>query len=166
MRSFVSNVVVGSATLLCLVSLGCGLPVAEGCPRATGVFQGTYSYLSGSCEPSFKGRALQLQADDPGNTVRTVNNLSDSVTTEINLIGCTIGMKQEITDMIGNRKISALAGDLMVEDESALSGRITRTEYMPDGATVRCTGQYNATYTRDGAVLGAAAEHALMSQPQ
>jgi hypothetical protein len=90
-----------------------------------------------------------------------MNYLSDSVTTEINLIGCTIAMTQQITVSQGTKKISELSGELDVEDASALSGMVTRTEYMPDGTTVRCTGNYNATYTLDSAPLGGAAQHAL-----
>jgi hypothetical protein len=163
MRSFVL-IKFGAALVVGVVGLGaCGQPTAESCPRAIGTFTGQYSFISGTCEPSFQGRELQLEKDDPGNTVRKVNNLSDSVTTEINLIGCTIGVKQEITDTAGVKKISDINGDLNVEDASALSGEIARTEYMPDGTTVRCTAQYNATYTLDGAVIGTAAQHALSS---
>jgi len=159
MRTFDFTII--CAALLGLWSTGCGVPVATECPRAIGVFHGRYTYMTGTCEPALQGRALLLESDDPGNTVRKVNNLSDVVTTEINLIGCTIGMKQDITDTLGTHKIQSLMGDLSVHDGTALSGQIYRTEYMPDGSTVRCTGTYDATYTRDGAVLGGAAEHAL-----
>jgi hypothetical protein len=156
----VDSLIIGAA-LVGLSSAACGVPTATECPRAIGVFKGRYSYVSGTCEPSLTGRALLLESDDPGNTVRKVNNLSDVVITEINLIGCTIGMKQDITDTQGTRKISSLSGDLMVHDASELVGQIQRQEYMPDGTTLRCSGMYNATYTRDGAVLGGAAERAL-----
>jgi hypothetical protein len=146
-----------------LSALGCGSPTAEGCPRAIGVFHGSYTYLDGNCGASLEGRALLLEKDDPGNTVRKVNNLSDSVITEINLIGCSIGMKQEIISA-AMLKLSDLQGDLEVEDESALSGVVEHHEYMPDGSTVRCTGHYNATYTLDNTILGGAAEHALGAQ--
>jgi hypothetical protein len=74
-------------------------------------------------------------------------------------------VKQDITDASGNKKMSEISGELNVEDETALSGEILRTEYMPDGATVRCSGYYNATYTLDGAgassLVGGAAQTAL-----
>jgi hypothetical protein len=159
MRIF-DSLIIGAA-LMGLWSMGCGVPTAQECPRAIGVFHGRYSYVTGTCEPALKGRALLLESDDPGNTVRKVNNLSDVVITEINLIGCTIGMKQDITDTQGMRKITSLAGELTVHDGSELTGQISRMEYMPDGSTVRCNGTYNATYTRDEAVLGGAAERAL-----
>jgi hypothetical protein len=163
MRSFVLNVV--GAALLGLGWAGCGQPTATHCPRATGIFYGQYSYLTGTCDPSFQGRALLLDKDDPGNTTRKVNSLSDSVETETTLIGCTIAMRQEITDPEGLRKISEVHGDLTVEDDATLYGELTRTEYMPDGTTVRCTGQYDAYYTLDGAVIGSAAESALRAAP-
>jgi hypothetical protein len=157
---------VGAAILglgLGVAAAGCGQETVSGCPRAVGVFHGQYSYVGGTCEPQYQARTLSLGKDDPTNTTTTTNYLSDSVTTEINLIGCTIDMKQQITDSMGTKKISELRGELAVEDASALSGPITRTEYMPDGTTVRCTGQYDATYSLDSAPLGGAAQHALSS---
>jgi hypothetical protein len=142
---------------------GCGQDVVTGCPRAVGVFQAQYSYMNGTCEPQYQARPLSLGKDDPINTTTTTNYLSGSVTTEIDLIGCTIAMKQQIMDSEGTKKVAELSGNLSVEDASALSGAITRTEYMPDGTTVRCMGQYNATYSLDQAPLGGAAEHALSS---
>jgi hypothetical protein len=52
-------------------------------------------------------------------------------------------------------------GDLQVSQDDSLSGQIARTEYMPDGTTVRCAGLYDATYTREGTALGGAVTHAL-----
>jgi hypothetical protein len=165
MRSF-SSIMMGAAVLGLgfVAAAGCGQSTVTGCPRAVGVFHGQYSYITGTCEPQFQGRTLTLDKDDPGNTVRKVNNLSDSVTTEINLIGCTIGMTQQITDTGGTKKISEVSGDLDVEDASALSGQILRTEYMPDGTTIRCSGRYNATYSLETAPVGGAAQHALTAQ--
>ena len=159
MRSFVS--IVSGTVMLCLVSASCGREVAEGCPRAIGVFHGQYSYLSGSCGPTFQGRPINIESTDTGEVMKTTNSLSDSVTTRINLVGCTIGMRQEISDMQGMRLVSAIAGDLDVEDSTALSGQITRIEYMADGTTVRCTGQYNAYYSLDDVMIGGAAQTAL-----
>lgn len=161
MRSFFS--IMTGAAVLSLISTGCGQEVATGCPRAIGTFHAQYSYLSGSCEQTFQGRALLLEKSDLDTTTKRVISLSDSVTTEINLIGCTIGIKQQITDVEGARLISAIAGDLEVEDGTALSGQITRTEYMDDGKTVRCSGQYNAYYSLDDVMIGGAAQNALGS---
>jgi hypothetical protein len=162
MRSFVL-IAIGAA-LLGLGSASCGQGAAESCPRALGVFHGQYSYITGTCEPAFTGRPLVMEKNDLSNTVKKTSNLSDSVTTEINLIGCTIGMKQEITDLVGSKKISEVSGDLEVEDASALSGRVLRVEYMDDGTTIRCSGQYNAFYSVDSAQLGGAAQTALQQQ--
>jgi hypothetical protein len=71
-------------------------------------------------------------------------------------------MRQNITEPGPSaRLISTLKGDLQVAEDESLSGQIARTEYMADGSTVRCAGLYDATYTRDGAVLGGAVQHAL-----
>jgi hypothetical protein len=164
MRSIRLNTVGAAILGLGLVAAGCGQSTVSGCPRAVGVFHGQYSYINGTCEPQYQARTLSLGKDDPTNTTTTMNYLSDSVTTEINLIGCTIAMNQQITASQGTKKISELSGELDVEDSSALSGAVTRTEYMPDGTTVRCMGQYNATYTLDSAPLGGAAQHALTAQ--
>jgi hypothetical protein len=164
MRSFCSIMIGAAALGLGFVAAGCGQSTAQGCPRAVGVFHGQYSYINGTCEPQFTGRALTLDKSDPGTTFRKDSSLSDSTNTEITLIGCTIGMKQEITDTAGNKRISEVMGDLDVEDATALSGEVTRTEFMPDGTTIRCTGNYNATYTLDSAPVGGAVQHALTAQ--
>jgi hypothetical protein len=161
MRSF-DFIMIGAA-LLGLGSVGCGQPVSGACQRAIGVYHGRYSFLTGTCEPTLQGRALVLEKDDLQSTIKKQTTLSDVVTTEINLIGCMIGMRQDITDTGQQRMKSSLKGDLEVGQDDSLSGQISRVEYMPDGSTVRCTGTYNALYTRDGAIIGSAAEHALAS---
>ncbi|HEY2734419.1 MAG TPA: hypothetical protein VGI70_10565, partial [Polyangiales bacterium] len=113
MRSF--RLIMAGAALLCLDAVGCGQPTATGCPRAIGSFHGAYTYINGSCEPTFEGRTLLLTKDAPGSSVSTENNLADSVTTEINLIGCTIGVKQDISDVTSMKKMSEISGELNVE---------------------------------------------------
>jgi hypothetical protein len=164
MRSF-GSMLIGAAVFSLGLTSGCGQPTATGCPRAIGTFTGTYTFISGTCEPTFQARSLDLQEDAAGDTTNTTKTLSDAVTTEINLSGCTIGMTQMVTDPDGTHLISQVRGQLAVEDESALAGMMSRTDYMPDGVAIRCTAQYNATYTLDGTAatttLGAAAQHAL-----
>jgi hypothetical protein len=160
MRSF--DLIMVGAALVGLGGAACGQPTAGECSRAIGVYNGRYAYLTGTCEPTLQGRPLVLAKDDSTNTTKTMGSLSDVVTTEINLIGCRIGMRQNITAPGPTaRLISTLKGDLQVSEDDSLSGQIARTEYMPDGTTVRCAGLYDATYTRDGITLGGAAQHAL-----
>jgi hypothetical protein len=132
------------------------------CQRPTGSFHPTYSVVAGNCT-QFAGRDLNLNADDQLSTVSTVNSLADSVTTEVNLVGCTVGFKQRVMDSMGVRLVSRLEGELNVEDESALSGQLSYMEYMPDGATERCRSQVEVSYTHmNSNALGTAAQRALM----
>ena len=161
MRSF-DFIKIGTAVAGLIGALGCGQPVTGQCSRAIGVYHGRYSFVSGTCEPTLQGRALVLEQGDLTNTLKKTITLSDVVTQETNLIGCTIGVTQQITDnSVAMRMISTLKGDLQVSEDESLSGTMLRTEYMPDGSTIRCMGLYNALYTRDGAVIGSAAERAL-----
>jgi hypothetical protein len=87
--------------------------------------------------------------------------LADVVITETLLKGCELRVGQRVT---GEGAVSgraqtrtAIAGTLGVVDETNLSGTIERTDFMEDGQTVRCSAQYDAWYTRDDLLLGAAA---------
>ena len=161
MRSF--DFIMIGATLLILSTAGCGQTTPPTCSRTIGVYTGRYQFIGGTCEATLKGRPLIFKQDDQSNTVTQMGSLSDVVTTEINFIGCTIGMKQDITDTGRQKMISSIRGQLSVGEDDSLSGEVFRTEYMPDGSTIRCMGAYNAVYTRDGGTLGSAAEHALGS---
>jgi hypothetical protein len=144
---------------------GCGQPVAVPCNRLTGVFHGQYRLQSGSCEQTFQGRALYLEKNATGTTIRRDINLAESVETEVTLIGCQIAVRQEISEPMGLTKISEVRGELNIDQDQTLYGELTRTEYMPDGTTPRCTGQYEAYFTSENAVIGSAAESALRDGP-
>jgi hypothetical protein len=133
------------------------------CKKPVGAYHAAFQVMDGNCTPPLS-RDLTLEADADQNTRITTTTLSDSVTTEINLIGCTIGVKQQITDTMGLVLKSRLEGELQVMGESAseLEGTLAYKEYMPDGATVRCASNVNASFTlSSSAPLGAAAAHAL-----
>jgi hypothetical protein len=160
MRRLRRYVVVAGAVLMSALGAGCALGEGQ-CPRPIGAYRGTYTVLNGNCAEAM-GRDIDFSKDDQLSTVKTNNTLSDSVTTEINLVGCTIGVSQSVSDASGVHMISSLNGDLNVEDEAALSGQLNYAEYMPDGTTQRCTSQVAASYTLQGTgALGAAAQHAL-----
>jgi len=137
---------------------GCGVPVEGSCKRPVGNFHGAYTIADGNCGP-FAGRDLLIGAEDPGSTTRDLKTLSDKVTTEVTLIGCSINLAQKITDPEGITTYSELSGVLNVlDDESALEGVMSYTEYMPDGLTQRCRSTVNALYTLSGGTIGAAAQ--------
>jgi hypothetical protein len=172
MRSFRSFEMVGALCVLSSAALSGCVPGNGQCRKPVGEYHAAYTVMDGNCNQPLS-RDIVLDADADQNTRTTTTTLSDSVTTEINLIGCTIGVKQEIKDSMGLVVKSNLQGELQVMGESAseLEGTLQYKEYMPDGATVRCVSNVNASYTlssNPGAPLGAAAAHALgqVSPPQ
>ena len=156
MRKLAPWVALGTLTLAVLGVSGCKDASADSCPNVQGVFLASYQMLAGSCG-TFEGNALSLAKDEHGMVTKVENRLSDSVTTEVIFKGCTLSVKQSV-DAMGAR-MSEISGDLDVEDSSQLSGMMTRTEYMPDGA-IKCNGVYDAHYTRQDVVVGGAVQHA------
>jgi hypothetical protein len=162
MRSF-CKLFVGAALLAGSGSAACGQPVEGACKRPIGTFHGTYTIMDGNCT-AFAGRDLTLEKEDLSNTEKALTTLSDKVTTEVTLIGCTIGVIQKISDPAGTVLFSVLDGNLNVLDgDSALEGTMQYTEYMPDGVTKRCVSNVDAMYTLAGGPIGAAAQTALQS---
>lgn len=168
MRSFRCSVVLGVA----LGALFTGCTANGQCPRPIGKFVGSYTPVSGNCT-NIKSRALLFNAEKESSSIDTLDSLSDSVTTEVNLIGCTITVEQSISDAQKTRMIAHIAGDLDVEDENALSGTLAYQEFLPDGTTQACFSEVQVSYVKQGAAagvtaagttttFGAAAEAALM----
>lgn len=174
MRSFCfyglgGTVLGGLIAMLSMHSSGCVQGQGQ-CPRPIGQFHATYNVLNGNCTSTI-ARDLTLSKDDQQNTVGTNKTLSEAVTTEVNLVGCTIGVKQRITDPEGTKLIADLDGELTVQDESALVGTMNYIQYMPDGMTQQCHSEVSASYTLGGAsqastAIGAAAQHALSTPAQ
>jgi hypothetical protein len=159
----------GLIAMISMHSSGCVQGQGQ-CPRPIGQFHASYNLLNGNCTSAI-ARDLTLSQDDQQSTSSTSSNLSEAVTTEVNLIGCTIGVKQRITDPMGTKLIADLDGELTVQDESALVGTMNYVQYMPDGVTKQCTSQVNASYTLNGATqaasaIGAAAQHAVSTPAQ
>ena len=146
----------GSVVLL-LAGLGCKDASLRACPKVTGIFEASYQRLEGSCQPMFQANTLTMESTTKDMVTKIENRLSNSITTEVTLKGCAVGLKQSVSE--DGHTTSQIAGDLDVQTASSLSGMITRTEYMTDGS-ISCNGVYEATYTRQDVVLGAATERA------
>lgn len=149
------------ALLLAGNLLGCNAPVQSNCPKPVGVYKAQYSLLSGSCSNAYQPFTLRFERDDPASVTRTETRLADVVITETLLKGCELHVGQRVTGEgagsgTSNTR-SAIAGTLGVVDDTNLAGTIERTDFMEDGTTVRCSSQYDAWYTRDDLLLGAAA---------
>ena len=151
---------VGGGLLLAGTFLGCNQELQGNCPKPVGVYKAEYSMLSGTCMPGFEPFSLKFEADDPNSTTRTETRLADVIITETLLKGCELQVGQRVTgegSSTGKPATrSAIAGTLGVVDQGSLSGTVQRTDFLEDG-TVRCTAQYDAWYTRDDLLLGAAA---------
>jgi hypothetical protein len=131
---------------------------AEPCPRPVGNFVGTYGLLDGTCTRT-PTQALSFPDDDKAQTVNRVNSAAGPVNTELNRLGCTVGIKQDWMDQ--GAKV-AIQGQLTVEDGSNLTGQVYYQEYMADGVTMRCQSRLDASYSlQDGIPIGAAAQAAL-----
>jgi hypothetical protein len=148
---------VGSASFLAASLIACNAPLAENCPKPIGVFKPEYSQVAGTCQPGYQPFQLKFEADDPNSTTVTETRFADTVTTETLLKGCELNLKQTLTAENTNTTRMALEGSLAVVDESQLHGTVQRVDFMDDGATVRCSATYEALYTLDGLLLGAAA---------
>ena len=142
-------------------SFGCNAELPGNCPKPLGVYKAEYSLIAGNCSPNYQPYSLTFKSDDPTNTIYTEKRLADVVITEILLKGCELKVGQRVTGegaatgMTQTR--SAIAGTLGVIDDATLNGTIERIDFMPDGQTVRCSAQYEAWYSRDDLLLGAAA---------
>lgn len=168
MRSFRFSVV----QVVALGALFSGCAESGQCPRPLGAFAGTYRPVSGNCT-NIKSRDLVF-SNDPEESVQTITQtLSDSVTTEVNLIGCTIAVEQSIQTPQTKLMIAHLEGNLAVEDARALSGRLTYQEFLADGKTPACWSEVEVSYTQQNiggtvaaagggqTTIGAAAQAAL-----
>ncbi|HKU40945.1 MAG TPA: hypothetical protein VJR89_22440 [Polyangiales bacterium] len=135
--------------------------MAGSCPKPLGTYKPEYRMLSGTCAPGYGAFDLQFEADDPPSTSRTTKRLADVVITETLVKGCELRVQQRVTGegAVAGQSLtrSAIAGTLGVLSENQLNGTIERTDFMDDGQTVRCSAQYEAWYTRDDLLLGAAA---------
>jgi hypothetical protein len=141
--------------------VGCNAPAQGNCPKPTGLYKAQYSLIQGTCAGGYQPYALEFGADDPPSTTRTETRLADVVITETQLRGCEITVGQRVTgegatNGSGSTR-SAIAAQLGVVDDMNLSGSVVRTDFMEDGSTVRCSASYDAWYTRDDLLLGAAA---------
>jgi hypothetical protein len=132
--------------------------------------------VSGTCT-NIKSRNLNFDTGKELSNIATMESLSDSVTTEVNLIGCTITVEQSISDAQALRMVAHIEGNLDVDDENALSGTLMYREFQPDGTTEACFSEVAVSYVKQGGgvvssggpgagvtTLGAAAEAAL-TQP-
>jgi hypothetical protein len=170
MRSFRFNVVL----VVALSALFGGCTANSQCPRPLGSFVGQYTAVSGNCT-SIMGRTLLFDAERETSSINTLDTLSDSVTTEVNLIGCTVTVEQSISDSSKTRMIAKIEGDLDVMDENALSGTLAYQEFLPDGTTQACASTVQVNYVKQGAAAGVtatgnvttfgAAAEAALSQP-
>lgn len=173
MRSFRFSVVKVAAfgSLITLASSFNGCADNGGvCPRPVGSFTGNFTPVSGNCT-SVNSRDLFFDEDE--STSMIVNTLSDSVMTEVDLIGCTVAVSQSISSAKEQTLKARLKGNLAVEDARALSGRLTYQEFLPDGMTQSCVSEVEVNFVQQGAVagtvpggtvtFGAAAEAALQS---
>jgi len=158
MRSFCIQLV--GAVVCSVLSLGCVQSGGQ-CSRPVGAYKGEFTPVSGNCT-TVMSRDLNFNPDDEQVTVSMIKGFSDLVVTEVNLIGCTVAVKQSIQDAMGTKLIASLKGDLDVQDDTALTGRFTYQEFMPDGTTQRCASYLDVSYTlMNGGSLGAAAQHVL-----
>lgn len=143
-------------SFLAALGFGCNADLAENCPKPVGVYKAQYDLVGGTCQPGYEPFQVKFEADDPNSTTRTETRFADTVTTETLLKGCEIGLKQSVSGDSTRSVRSALNGNLLVEAD-VLHGTVERVDFMEDGATVRCSAIYEAYYTRDSLLLGAAA---------
>jgi hypothetical protein len=141
---------------LAVLAFGCNADIAENCPKPVGIYKAQYDLVGGNCQPGYQPFTLKFSADDPNSTIHTEQRFADTVTTETLLKGCEVGLKQSVSGESTRSIRSALNGSLAVEND-VLHGTVERIDYMEDGATVRCQSIYEAYYSRDSLLLGAAA---------
>jgi len=151
------------AVFCSVLAVGCMQDGGQ-CPRPVGAYKAAFTPVSGNCT-QVMGRDLNFMKSDEQVTVSMTKSLSDLVVTEVNLIGCTVAVHQEISDPMGVKRIASLKGNLDVQDDTALTGRFSYQEFMPDGTTQRCVSDVDVSYTLMDAngTLGAAAQHVLTS---
>jgi hypothetical protein len=149
------------ALSLASIFVGCNAPAQGNCPKPLGVYKAQYSLINGNCTGGYQPFALKFEADDPPSTTKTETRLADVVITETLVKGCELQVGQRVTGegaTNGNGSTrSAIAATLGVVDDMNLSGTVVRTDFMADGETVRCSASYDAWYSRDDLLLGAAA---------
>lgn len=151
--SFVCGVSLCAAWLF-----ACNAKIAENCPKPVGIFKPEYSPIMSTCqEMGYQPFSLKFEADDPNSTTVTETRFADTVTTETLLKGCELNVKQTLTAESTNTTRMALSGNLFVESSESLFGTVQRVDFMEDGTTQRCVATYEALYTVDGLLLGAAA---------
>lgn len=160
MRNLPVYIVCGALSLAGIV-VGCNAPVQQNCPKPLGLYKAQYSLISGTCTGNYQPFALKFDSDDPSSWTKTEQRLADVVITEMLLKGCELKVGQRVTGEGAASGTSltrtAIAGTLGVVDNMSLSGTIERTDFMEDGQTVRCSASYDAWYTKDDLLLGAAA---------
>lgn len=161
MRSFCIQLV--GAVVSGVLAAGCAQGGGQ-CSRPVGAYKAAFTPVSGNCT-QFMSRDITFEATDEDVSILRMKTFGDLTVTEVNLIGCTVAVKQEISDPMGAKLIATLKGDLDVQDDTALVGRFDYREFMPDGTTQRCASYVDVSYTQmNGGTLGAAAQ-AVLTQP-
>ena len=164
MRSFciqlVGSVVCGVLAVSCAQGGG-------QCTRPVGAYKAAFTPVSGNCT-QFMSREILFEATDEDVSISRMKTFGDLTVTEVNLIGCTVAVKQEISDPMGAKLIATLKGDYAEArriNDTALIGRFDYREFMPDGTTQRCASYVDVSCTQmNGGTLGAAAQAVLTQQ--
>jgi hypothetical protein len=171
MRSFRFSVV---PVVFAVMYLG-GCAESSLCPRPIGKFTGTFAQVSGNC-PNVMSRDLEFETGET-TVMDQINTLSDSVETVVNLIGCTVVVEQSISTPAEKRPVAHFEGNLAVENENVLAGRVSYQEFLPDGVSEACRSELEVSYVKQGsgsvaqpgagnAEIGAAAAAALQATAQ
>lgn len=135
---------------------GCGTEDAS-CPEVAGKYEPLYIPLSGTCGSI--DRPYRVPFDGGENGVNTImeRHVNMSITTEIVHKGCSVRMTQTVTDKDG-RVASQIDGEtIAIETQNELNGQVIMTVYDDVGA-VSCVGTYDALFTKNTTIIGAAAQ--------
>lgn len=151
-----------SVRCFALALAACAAEVKD-CPVPEGQFQFEYIYMSGNCAPIPPTHPIKLEPGTNGIYESRENRSADQVNTRIIYKGCDISIDYRVSTKADPEQgvlaepISWVSGDMAVEGESELKGMVTRVDYDPPGSAV-CTGQYEATLSKNDSTIGAAAD--------
>jgi hypothetical protein len=136
------------------VAAGCGSE-DEGCPNVQGSFQSLYVELSGSCGPIDNPYPVPFEGGASGVNTIIERRVNSNITTDIVLKGCSVGMTQIVSDKDGAVMSQIDSSDLEIMSANELIGQVTLTRY--DQGELTCSSVYEAYYSKQTAIIGAAA---------
>jgi hypothetical protein len=147
----------GAVGLASLLLTACGADEVK-CPTVGGTFEPLYIPRNSNCAPLTSTYRVPFDGGNNGVNMTYMNFANVEVVTEVVLKGCTVRMTQKVTDRDTKALQLTIDGEaLNIKNQNRIEGMVELVQYDEVAGTVACSGQYDATFTKNVGTTGAAA---------